>query len=226
LRRSSQLDLASAGRVEADAGARANPPVDGSACARARPRRSLELLGRVVRRVGNEGAFTLAELIMAMAILGLVVGGITGILVSATKHEAALNLEFQAQESARLALTKMRSDVHCAATVSPSSGTASSITLALSSGCPTGMGSFTWCTAANGTRFDLWRIPSASCTTTTSGSVRWAQGLTAGSIFIPDATVHSGAPVLPEVAVDFAVAAGTRSYRLADKIYLRNGARQ
>ena len=46
------------------------------------------------------------------------------------------------------------------------------------------------------------------------------------TVFTPDASIHAGAPVLPSVAIDLTVASGTRSYKAADKIYLRNGARQ
>jgi type II secretory pathway pseudopilin PulG len=186
-------------------------------------------LSRVVRRLRDERGIVLMELIVTMGILGLVVGGITSMLVSATKHEARLNLQFQAQESARLALTTLRSDLHCASAVSPTSGNVSAITLTLN-GCRTGTGSFTWCTVPNGTRYDLWRIPAAyaSCTastTSTSGSRLWAQGVSAATIFTPNATTHASA-VLPAVGVDFSITAGTsRSYRLTDVIYLRNGAR-
>jgi hypothetical protein len=164
------------------------------------------------------------ELVMTVAILGIVVGGITSMLISATKHEAALNLEFQAQESARLALSELRSDLHCASSVSPASGTVSSITLTLS-GCPTGNAtgtcSVTWATVAHGTRYDLRRAADASCTH--SGSRTWAKSLIAASIFTAAWTSRT----LPDVAVDFSVAAGRkRPYRLADTIYLRNGVRQ
>ena len=188
----------------------------------------------VVRRLGDQRGFILIELIMTMAILGLVVGGITTMLVSATKHEARLNLQFQAQESARQALIELRYDLHCASAVSLTSGTVAgtAITLSLPTGCRTGSGSVTWCTVANGIQYDLLRVPGASCTT--SGSRRWAEGLVAGNngqvcppssgcaVFAPAWTPQT----LPDVAVDFSVAAGTsRSYRLNDVIYLRNGAR-
>jgi hypothetical protein len=163
---------------------------------------------------------------MTMGLLGVVMAGIGSALVSATQHETALNREFQAQESVRLALGGLRSDLHCGSTVTPSSGTTALITINLPTGCPTGVGSFTWCTVAAGVGFDLWRVPGPACATTAVGSRRWAQGLLARYPFTPDATVHAGAPVLPDVAVDFAVAAGARSYRLTDRIYLRNGTRQ
>jgi hypothetical protein len=178
----------------------------------------------VVRRLRNERGLVLMELVMTVAIMGLVVGGITTMLVSATKHEAALNLEFQAQESARLALSELRIDLHCASAVSPTSGTVSSIVLALS-GCPTGTltgtCSVTWSTVASGTRYDLRRIAAATCTH--PGTRTWANGLTAATIFTPAWTSRT----LPDVAVDFSVAAGKKPpYRLADTIYLRNGVRQ
>jgi hypothetical protein len=179
---------------------------------------------RVVRRLREERGLVLMELVMTVAIMGIVIGGITGMLVSATKHETALNLEFQAQESARLALSELRVDLHCASSVSPTSGTVSSITLTLSgcpTGSPTGTCSVAWSTVANGTRYDLRRVADASCTH--PGTRTWANGLTASSIFAPAWTSRT----LPDVAVDFSVAAGNKlPYRLADTIYLRNGVRQ
>ena len=56
------------------------------------------------RRLACEGGFTLVELLVTMSVLGIVMSGIAGALVSATRHETALNQEFQAQESVRLAL--------------------------------------------------------------------------------------------------------------------------
>ena len=164
------------------------------------------------------------DLVVTVAILGIVVGAIAGMLVGATKHEAALNLEFQAQEAARQALTELRIDLHCASAVSPTSGTVSSVALTLT-GCPTGNPagtcSVTWSTVANGTRFDLRRVADSSCAH--PGTRTWAQGLTAASIFTPAWASRT----LPDVAVDFSVAAGKKlPYRLADTIYLRNGARQ
>jgi prepilin-type N-terminal cleavage/methylation domain-containing protein len=187
---------------------------------------SLLHLPRLIFCLRDERGLTLSELVVTMAILGIVLTGITSTLISATHHEADLNQRFQAQQSARLALSKVRDELHCASAVSPTSGATSVITLTLPSGCTTGTGSVIWCTVANGSHYDLWRIPGTSCDTAASDSVRWAQKLTTQHAFQPDATAHSGAPVLPDVGLTFTVAAGSTSYELTDTIYLRNGVRQ
>ena len=51
-----------------------------------------------------------------------------------------MNERFQAQQSARLAVDKMRREVHCASSVTPI-GASSSITVTLPSQCPTSGGS-------------------------------------------------------------------------------------
>jgi prepilin-type N-terminal cleavage/methylation domain-containing protein len=176
--------------------------------------------------VAAEAGFTLPELMTTMAILSIVLAGITGPMVGATKYETDLNVRFQAQESARVALSSIRRELHCASAVSPSSGSTSSITLTLPTTCATGTGSVVWCTVASAGSYGLWRIPGSSCNTATAGSRLLVQSITAQSIFTPDATTHAGAPVLPDVGLDFTVAAGGRSYRLTDAVYLRNGTRQ
>lgn len=63
----------------------------------------------------NEGGYTLVEMLVVMAILGVVISGLTTIFVSGSHAELDLNRRFQAQQQARLALDKLRVDVHCAA---------------------------------------------------------------------------------------------------------------
>jgi prepilin-type N-terminal cleavage/methylation domain-containing protein len=176
--------------------------------------------------VADEAGFTLPELMTTMAILAIVLAGITGPMVEATKYESDLNVRFQAQEGARVALSSIRRELHCASAVSPSSGSTSSITLTMPAGCTTGTGSVVWCTVASGGAYGLWRVPGTSCNTATSGSRLLAQSLTTQNVFTPDATAHAGAPVLPDVGVDLTVGVGGRSYRLTDTVYLRNGTRQ
>ena len=57
---------------------------------------------------------TLIELVVTMMILLTVVTTITAALVSATNTEADQNNRFQTQQQARLALTKLTREIHCA----------------------------------------------------------------------------------------------------------------
>ena len=175
---------------------------------------------------GDDGT-TLIELMTAMTLLGIVMAGVTTAMGSATRAEMDLEHRFTAQQTTRLALTSIRSDLRCASGVTPTSGTSSSVTLTIPAGCKAAAGSTTWCTASGGAGlYQLWRIPGTACSTSAAGSRLWAEDLQSGAVFTPDASIHAGAPVLPSVAVDLSVGSGTRSYKAADRIYLRNGVRQ
>ncbi len=161
-----------------------------------------------------------------MSILLVVLAGIMTSLVSATTAQADLQSRFEAQESARLALSTFQRDVRCAVTVSPTSGATDSITLTLPTGCSTTTGPVTWCTVPNGPHFDLWRVPAAACTTGDAGSRRWTDNLTAQNVFTPDATVHAGAPVSPAVKLAITVQSRRTKYHLTTSVYSRNAVRQ
>jgi prepilin-type N-terminal cleavage/methylation domain-containing protein len=181
---------------------------------------------RVAARLRSEAGMTLVELMTAMALLGIIMVGITSAFVSAIRAETDLGARFQAQENVRQALGIFRSDLHCASAVTPTSGATSSITLTIPSGCKVAAGSETWCTVSVSGGYDLYRIPGATCSTGTSGAVRQATKLTDLNVFTPDATTHAGAAVLPSVAVSLRVRTANRMYTAADTIYLRNGTRQ
>jgi len=189
------------------------------------PSRISQLFARAVRLRGD-GGFTLPELLISFSVLKVVMAGLATVLVGASHGEADLNARFRAQESARLALTTLTRELHCASTIAPTSGTTTAIALSLPSGCTTGTGTVTWCTVANGPTYALWRIPGGACATAAAGSRRVADGLFSPNVFAPDASVHAGAAVLPAVGLSISVAGGKVPYRLSDTIYLRNGARQ
>ena len=54
------------------------------------------------------------ELLVTMVILTIVVGSLTTVFVSGSSAEVTLNQRFQAQQNARLALDRIRTDIHCA----------------------------------------------------------------------------------------------------------------
>ena len=187
---------------------------------------------RLLRRLGRERGYSLVEMLIVMSIMGVVMGALTTVFVQATNAEQGMNDRFQAQQTARLALDKMRREVHCASVATPT-GSSSSVTLTLPSYCKTGSGSITWCTRSVATnRYALYRALGSSCT----GGVKWADYLTPTST----ATVCSGAlcifnytaqttTSLADLKVDFPVnlrpAKSVELYELIDDIVLRNSTR-
>lgn len=186
------------------------------------------------RRIGalrrDEGGYTLVELIISMTILGSIMTSISLLLVSATTSEVDMNNRFQAQAAARLGLDGIRREVHCAQSVAVS-GTASPdgrypvATLTIPSTCPTagGLTSITWCTAASGSRWSLWRYQSATC----SGTGRkYADHLTQAGAFTYSAQSATSLAFLSVyLPVNVPSPRTTRSYVLDDNIVLRNSTR-
>jgi prepilin-type N-terminal cleavage/methylation domain-containing protein len=183
-------------------------------------------------RLRGERGYTLVEMLTVMIIMGVVTTALTTVFVQATNSEADMNNRFQAQLTARLALDKMRREVHCASVATPT-GNSSSVTLTLPSYCKTGSGSITWCTRNVATnRYALYRIVGTTC----SGGVKWADYLTpsssaptcSGALCIFTYTAQS-ASSLAKLHVDFPVnvnpSKSVETYELADDIVLRNSTR-
>jgi prepilin-type N-terminal cleavage/methylation domain-containing protein len=198
--------------------------------------------------IQDEAGYSLIEMLTVMAILGIVLGGIVTLFTAGIRADADQTQRFQAQQDTRLALDKLRRDVHAACTIS-TPGTyntwASSVTLYFrADSCGSGTSSVTWCTTASGSKWILYRVVATSCT----GSLRQiADQLTAASIFayVPPnshlvtstsigtgtaagaiATIDSSSS-LPRLHVDLTVrrTGASNSYRLVDDIAFRNGPR-
>jgi prepilin-type N-terminal cleavage/methylation domain-containing protein len=189
---------------------------------------------RLLQRLRDERGYSLIEMLTVLVIMGVVMGSLTTVFVSASNAELDMNNRFQAQLTARLALDKIRREVHCASVATPT-GSASSVTLTLPTYCKTGSGSITWCTRSVATnRYALYRVVGSTCT----GGVKWADFLapssTAPTCGSPTAlcvfsfTAQSTAS-LAKLHVDFPVnlkpAKTVESYELLDDIVLRNSSR-
>src|SRR3954469_21358005 len=118
-----------------------------------RAAQAFEAGGRAWARLDRLGAaqdgYTLAEMLVVLAILGVVLAGLTQLFVGATHAQSDQTQRGRAQQAARLALDKLRREIHCADTISPSSGyPVSSVTVTLGSWCnlPGGATTVTWCT--------------------------------------------------------------------------------
>ena len=184
------------------------------------------------RRLHREDGYSLIEMLTVMVIMGVVMSSLTTVFVTASNSETDMNSRFQAQLTARLALDKLRREIHCASVATPT-GSSSSVTLTLPSYCKTGSGSITWCTRNVATnRYALYRVVGSTCT----GGVQW------GDYFVTSATVStcSGAlcifnytaqssSSLAKLHVDLPVnvrpAKTVERYELVDDIALRNSTR-
>jgi prepilin-type N-terminal cleavage/methylation domain-containing protein len=99
----------------------------------------MSVLRKLRRRVAGQAGYSMLELLMVMAILGTIIGAVTTLFVQASNAEFDMNRRFQAQQSARVAIDKMRREIHCASAITPT-GASSSIAVTLPAQCPTSGG--------------------------------------------------------------------------------------
>ncbi len=189
----------------------------------------MRLSRRHLDRFAAEDGYTLPELLAAFSILGIVLGSLIALFVSGARSEIHMNERFRAQQEARLALSRLRRDVHCAktATVSPANpgslvSLAPPVDTAITPYCPSAQ-PVTWCTvelAAN--RHGLYRKQGTSCD---ASGVRVADHLTAGSVFSYAKVVGRLATVGVNLPVDVDTKDARAAYRLEDSIALRKSGR-
>jgi prepilin-type N-terminal cleavage/methylation domain-containing protein len=185
------------------------------------------VIARVRSRLREEAGYSLVEMLTVMVIMSIVLAGITDIFVSGSKAQADQDNRFQAQLTMRLALDKIRRDIHCASSIQGYTTSFATTKVTSCSG-----GDVSWCTASVGgstTRYALYRQLGTSCSAGTG--TMYADYLTSGAVFPTDpATAYtSGCGCLEALTVDFKISlkgsAVRDAYELADTIYLRNSAR-
>lgn len=176
---------------------------------------------------GQRG-YTLIEMLTVLTIFGVVMTGLTALFVQGSNAQLDLNRRFEAQQTARIALDKMRREVHCAsdAATPGGGGEQSLVTLTLPTQCPTAAGSpqVSWCTVAVASnRWALYRKPGSSCDAT---GVRWADHLTASAIFqYQQSSTAELARLRVRFPVDVAPGDPAPGYSLCDQLVLRNSTR-
>lgn len=185
---------------------------------------------RILRRLRSERGYSLVEMLAVIVILGIVMTSLTSIFITASQTELDANRRFEAQQDARVALDKMRREIHCSksATTTPSAGAAPLVTLTVAKQCPTAVGgvdtAVSWCSVNISTgRWAIYRKVAASCD---SAGVRWADHLTQADLFqyLPSSTAGL-ARVRVVLPVDVKPGDATPAYTLCDQIVLRNSTR-
>jgi prepilin-type N-terminal cleavage/methylation domain-containing protein len=95
---------------------------------------------RLRRLVASESGYTLVELLTVTIILGTVLTALTALFVQASNAELDMNRRFQAQQEARVAVDRMRREIHCSSGITPA-GTTYSIAVTIPAQCPSSGGS-------------------------------------------------------------------------------------
>ncbi len=140
---------------EQAAGQQADTPDDaayGRRAAGAAPRvmRLRRCAAAARRRLAAEHGYSLSEMLVVLAILGIVLGALTQLFVSASTAQVDMTRRFEAQQNMRLALDKLRREIHCASAVTGRCRRPPRSVISLGSYCPTnGTGAaaqITWCT--------------------------------------------------------------------------------
>ena len=156
-------------------------------------------------------------------------GGYSLVFVSASNGELDMNRRFQGQQNARLAMDKLRAEIHCATSVSPTGGS-TAIAITIPAACPTSGGFTTirWCVlqpaGAMAGHSALYRSTAATCTT--ANGVKWADYLTSPFVFTytPQSSQSLG-KLAVALTLNLRRSGSVGIFKLQDNIVLRNSTR-
>ncbi len=185
------------------------------------------MIERIKLRLRGEVGTTIVEMLTVMIIMSIVFAGITSVFVAGSKAAAEQDRRFQAQLTTRLALDKIRRDIHCATDVTPF--TTDAVTLKIPTACG---GDVSWCTflvSGYTNRYAVYRQLGTSCS---SAGAKIGDYLTSKNssppILFPLFAHDVGCGCLASLQVDFAVSvkgSAVGAYELTDTIFLRNSTR-
>lgn len=182
--------------------------------------------------VAGEKGYSLVELLVTMVILSVVISGLTTVFISGSSAQVRLNERFIAQQNARLALDRLRVDIHCATGAQAQTiNTYPGIKLNVSSCSSTSP--ISYCViqlTSTPVRYQLYRATgtgATDCTSSDSTRVLIADYLTSSSVFTTAAIPQYS---LQTVGIDLKVGANGTSttknaYELTDSIVARNSTR-
>ncbi len=184
---------------------------------------------RLAGRVRESAGYTLVELIAVMAILLTVLTALTALFASGAKAELDANRRFQAQENARVAVDRMRREIHCASAVALDAADSKvvggntlyrKVTATLPAHCPT----------AGGTQiavvYDIQAVAAGRYRLRRDG-IRIADYVTASHVFsyVPPSSSTRGR-LSVDLPINVNPTENWKRWRLTSDIVLRNTLRQ
>jgi prepilin-type N-terminal cleavage/methylation domain-containing protein len=199
------------------------------------------MLQRAPRRLSSsaEDGFTLVEMLVVMAVLLAILAPLTASYVSASVAQVDQTRRFDAQENARMALDRMRKDIHCAHGVTdPYANDSGGYTIVMTetnttgvSECPnlvqTNASGVQWCTIPVGgatNRYQLYREndPDEQCDG--ADATFMTDYLTRADLWASPTCVTGQYPTVEvTMPVDVDPTRRPGAYQLTDEIALRNG---
>jgi Zn finger protein HypA/HybF involved in hydrogenase expression len=176
------------------------------------------VIGKLRRLAASESGYSLLELLQVTMILAVVLGALTTVFIQAMNSELEMNRRFTSQQEARVAVDKMRREIHCASAVTPA-GASASITITLPAQCPT----------AGGTQINVvydTQLVSANRYRLRRAGVRVADYVTSASVFNYTAPATGKLGTLRvELPVNVKPSETGKTWRLVADIVLRNTTR-
>ena len=170
----------------------------------------------------REAGYSLIELVTVMAILGIVLVALTTMFHAGVRAELRANREFQAQQNARLALDRIRQELHCASAISASNGTSvSTITVTLPAVCRGADTSVTYATTSVAT--GRWKLTRTGNSGTPSTVADYVTSSTVFTYSIPASGTLGRLGV--DIPVNLNPTDTSTQWRLQDDIVLRNTTR-
>jgi prepilin-type N-terminal cleavage/methylation domain-containing protein len=167
----------------------------------------------------SQKGYSLVEMLVVMSILGVVMSALGALFVQSSNAQIDMNARFTAQSHARVALDRMRKDLHCASAATSSSATS----VTVSSPCVSG-GVLTWCTSTVAGRIRLVRVIGSTCSSTAAS---YSDDLIAGETYFAyqASSTQSLAVLYVCLPVNPKKGATVSTYALQGTIAFRNSTR-
>jgi type II secretory pathway pseudopilin PulG len=173
-------------------------------------------------RVNSQRGVTVVELLVVLIIMGTVLGALTTLFVRGMKAELEADQRFRAQDQARLAVDRMRRELHCASAVV---ATATSVTATLAGHCPSAVSATTTTVVysfqnAGTSRYKLRRSVNGGAAATVADYIT-----TDNAFAYTDPSTSSLGKLSLDLQVNVKPDEGWKTWRLQTDIVLRNTVR-